>query len=394
MFKMMFTVLPFLIAVLLIPAFVIPARVKTRMQAVWAMVFLFCASEFLCFETFGGDMFAPELPDKAIWFWNWAYSGMCALLVLSLLMLPVRFFLARRIWSERWRTVWFAGLPILAWTMSAIGVYNGYKVPELKEIAVEYENLPDGLDGYKIVHITDIHASSAQRRWRTQAIVDLANSVKPDLICVTGDLSDGYSFKRKRDLEPIEKLEAVDGVYFTTGNHEYYFDAINWKMIFSKWGLRFLENRCVFPRPDLAVGGVNDVACERVRDLSPDPGGVFAMATNGEFRVLLQHRPAPEYDKIYSKSYSYCADLQLSGHTHGGIMPGLRYAVKRSNGGLVKGLYRKHDGSAVYVSPGAGQWAGFPVRFFNDGEITVIRLVKRNKIASVQRCRKPMTLEK
>jgi predicted MPP superfamily phosphohydrolase len=138
-----------------------------------------------------------------------------------------------------------------------------------------------------------------------------------------------------------------------------------------------LDNRCVFPRADLAIGGVNDPECERVHDLKPDPAGVFKVATNGEFRILLQHRPAPDYARIHGDGYEYGADLQLSGHTHGGVMPGLDYLVSRANKGLVKGLYRKDDGSAVYVSPGAGQWAGFPVRLFNDSEITVITLRRK-----------------
>ena len=377
MFKTLFTILPFVFAGLLIPAFVLAGKIRTRGQAIWTMVFLFCASKFVCFEAIGGNAFAPELPEKVIWFWNWAYSGMCVLLAFTLLALPVRFFVSRRYPFDRWRMGWVVALPVLAWTVAAIGVYNGYKTPDVKEVSIEYENLPEGLDGYRIVHISDIHASSASRRWRTEKIVELANAAKPDLICVTGDLSDGYSAKRQKDLEPIRKLKAEDGVYFSTGNHEYYFDSLNWRMTFAKWGLRILDNRCVFPRADLVIGGVNDLECERVRDLKPDSARVFEVATNGEFRILLQHRPAPDYAKIHGDGYKYGADLQLSGHTHGGVMPGLNWLVSRANKGFVKGLYRKEDGSALYVSPGSGQWAGFPVRLFNDSEITVITLRRK-----------------
>jgi predicted MPP superfamily phosphohydrolase len=55
-------------------------------------------------------------------------------------------------------------------------------------------------------------------------------------------------------------------------------------------------------------------------------------------------------------------------------MPGISYLVSKANGGFVKGLYKKEDGSFLYVSSGAGQWAGFPVRLFNDSEITIITL--------------------
>ena len=77
-------------------------------------------------------------------------------------------------------------------------------MPKIKEVTIKSERVPKSLDGYKIVHLSDIHASSALRRWRTEKIVELANGVKVDLICVTGDMSDGYSDKRRRDLEPIK----------------------------------------------------------------------------------------------------------------------------------------------------------------------------------------------
>lgn len=374
MFKILFSILPFVFAALLMPTFVILGRVKTRGQAIWAMVFLFCASKFVCFEALGGNAFAPELPEKVIWVWNWAYSWMCVLLAFTLLALPIRYIISLRFPFECWRIVWLIALPFLAALVAAVGVYNGCKAPKIKEVTIKSERVPKSLDGYKIVHLSDIHASSALRRWRTEKIVELANGAKADLICVTGDMSDGYSDKRRRDLEPIKNLTAKDGVYFVTGNHEYYFDSLNWRILFARWGLRILDNRSVFPREGLVIGGVNDIQCERVNDFKPDPAGVFNVATNGEFRILLQHRPKVDYSKIHNREYEYSADLQLSGHTHGGVMPGISYLVSKANGGFVKGLYKKEDGAFLYVSPGAGQWAGFPVRLFNDSEITIITL--------------------
>ena len=76
-------------------------------------------------------------------------------------------------------------------------------------------------------------------------------------------------------------------------------------------------------------------------------------------------------------SRSYNVKLQLSGHTHGGVFPGLAGFVARCNERNVRGLYRRGD-LILYVSPGTGQWAGFPVRLFNPSEITVFTL-KRSR---------------
>ena len=142
--------------------------------------------------------------------------------------------------------------------------------------------------------------------------------------------------------------------------------------------MRFLRNECVFPHEGLALGGVDDEAIFRwrARATAPDVGSAFAAATNGEFRVLLQHKPKDARANVFSG-----VRLQLSGHTHGGVMPGLNLLVYRANDGFVRGEYRIFaDGAAsgqegrLYVSPGCGQWAGFPVRFFDDPEISVLVL--------------------
>ena len=125
--------------------------------------------------------------------------------------------------------------------------------------------------------------------------------------------------------------------------------------------------------PALALGGVNDYGeAERKRDVLANVGRAFASATNGEFRILLEHRPTHARTHLAANGI----DLQLSGHTHGGIGPVVSSLVARLNGGFVRGLYRI-GGGVLYVSPGTGQWAGFPMRFFNPSEITLIVLRRR-----------------
>lgn len=366
MFKMMFTFLPFAFALGTMFLFVVPAGLKVRTQAMWAMALLVCAMKFLCYGYFGGDTFNPELPDKLMWFWNWAYSGMVILLIIAV---PGRLVRNRRL------RVWL--LPAIAWGLSAVGVYNGVKPPDLEYVELRFENLPESLDGYRIVHISDIHASAAARRWRTEALVERANAADGDLVCLTGDFADGQAHRQWRNLEPIRNLKARDGVLAVTGNHEYISDYHAWQYYYRLWDIRFLGNECAFPRPGLAVGGVNDDMSPRVGAALPDLRAAFAGATNGEFRVLLQHRPcSPIAGGSGTAAEPY--DLQLSGHTHGGVAPVLRWIVQRFNGGFVKGAHSfNHGRSLMYVSPGAGQWAGFPVRFFNDPVITVITLRRK-----------------
>ena len=371
MIRAIFTYAPFAVGLLIMFGLIFPncrqLQLRTRTQAIWAMVILFCCSKFLCFKAFGGHAFNPDLPALVIWIWDWLYSG--AIILAALALVTVFFRFRAKLWV----------LPVLAWGLAAWGLYNGFCVPAVHEVELKYSDLPASLDGYRIVQLSDLHCSSAARRWRTQAVVDKVNALKPDLICLTGDLADGKASRIARHLEPIKELRAKDGVYACTGNHEYYHDYYGWTMHFYEKArdIRFLANACAIPRPGLAVAGVPDRAGrERGLDAVPDPRGAFAAATNGEFRVLLQHRPKGAEENCREVG----VDLQLSGHTHGGIAPLLSWLVKLHNGGYVRGLYPAPGRSGdryLYVSPGSGQWAGFPMRFFNDSEITLLTLRRR-----------------
>ena len=358
-----FTYVPYAFFALTMATFVIPLKLKVRAQAIWSMALLACFSKFLCFAAFGGHAFNPDLPAAIIWTWDWLYSG--AMLLSALGLLTVFFRFRAKLWL----------LPVLAWGLAAGGLHNGFSVPEVHEVELKYSDLPASLDGYRIVQLSDLHCSSAARRWRTEAVVERVNALKPDLICLTGDLADGKASRIARHLEPIKELHAKDGVFACTGNHEYYHDYYGWMTHFyaKATNIRFLANECAFPRPGLAIAGVPDGAgWEHGLDAASDPRGAFVASTNGEFRILLQHRPKGAVENCREVG----VDLQLSGHTHGGIAPGFRPFIASFNGGFTRGVYR-FGKSYLYVSSGCGQWAGFPMRFFNDSEITLIILRRR-----------------
>ena len=358
-----FTYAPFAVLALSFLVFVLRARLKPWPKMLWFLWLAVCFSKFYCFRMFGGHVFYPEFPQALIVLWDVAYSGA---LMLTLIAVPFFFF------RFRFKAVL---LPLIAWTTAAVGVWNGVKVPIVHEIELAFPDLPASLEGYRIAQISDLHCSSAARKWRTGAIVEKVNSLNADLICLTGDYVDGYVADRGVDMLPLKNLKARDGVYYVAGNHEFYRDGVNWDKWYRENGMRFLVNECVFPRPELALGGVNDIVANQYKRTPPDVRQAFAAATNGEFRVLLQHRPETAKDNIGGLG----VNLQLSGHTHGGVAPVVRQLVSKHNRGFSRGIYRYGDG-ILYVSPGAGQWAGFPIRFCNPSEVAVFKLVGRKKV--------------
>ena len=166
MFKTIFQILPFLFALLLTGVFARAARLSVRAQTVWAAVFLACAVKFALFGALGGDVFNPELPEKFIWAWNWAYSGMCLLLALTLPWALACHLARRTRGGEICRAGGRVALPVLAWTLAAVGLYNGIKIPEVVEVPIVSARLPPALEGYRILQLTDIHVSAAATRAR------------------------------------------------------------------------------------------------------------------------------------------------------------------------------------------------------------------------------------
>jgi len=354
------------LGVFVLTYFLFVRRVGLRFPArlVWTLWLLFGFSKFCFFKWYGGHAFNPEFPQLLLWFWDWAYSG-C--MILAFLSVVCCFQFKHKAWV----------LPALAWGLSAWGLWNGVKPPAIREFELTYADLPAELDGYRVVQLSDLHCSSGARRWRTEKVVDLANAQRADLLCLTGDYADGYVSNRLDDISPIERLHAKDGVFAVTGNHEYYWNFRAWQANFySKLpNVRFLANDCAVPRAGLAVGGVPDIVGSRkYKDLAPDIRRAFASAPKDAFRILLQHQPKGA--AVYARECG--VRLQLSGHTHGGITPLFRPIIASHNDGFVHGLYRLGE-SYLYVCPGCGQWEGFPMRFFNESEITVITLRRESK---------------
>ena len=356
---------PWVALAVVVLAFVRTCGLRRRAQAAWVAALLPVCFKYVVYGRLGGDTIFPELPELLIVLWDWAYLAMLGLAVLA----PPCYW-----WRSKAKA--FA-LPAVSALVVGVGMWSGLCVPDVREVELSYPDLPAALDGYRILQITDLHANCAARRWRTEAIVARANAAKPDLMCLTGDFVDGHPEICEDFLEPITRLEAKDGVWAVTGNHEF-MDRTNpvaaWREVYARWGLRFLSNACVFPRPELALGGTDDFEVnvpkwKRAYGPAPDVALAFAAATNGAFRVLMQHQPKEAERNLREHGVR----LQLAGHTHGGFMPGMRQLVAQGNGGFVSGLYRIGDG-VLYVSNGAGRWGGFPLRYFTPSEITVFTL--------------------
>jgi predicted MPP superfamily phosphohydrolase len=255
------------------------------------------------------------------------------------------------------------------------GVANVARGFDVRRITVPLTRLPRSASGYSIVQLTDVHVGPTIGRAFIEKVVAEANALAPDLIVITGDLVDGSVSDLQDHVEPLRELRARDGVYFVTGNHEYYSGADAWIAHLRSLGIRVLRNERVPIADAFDLAGVDDASAHRMLPgHGQDVAGALAGRDPSRAVVLLAHQPKAVKDASAAR-----VDLQLSGHVHGGQLVPFNW-LARLDQPFISGLHRVAE-TWVYVSSGTGYW-GPPMRVGSRAEITRIELVSAPAISS------------
>jgi predicted MPP superfamily phosphohydrolase len=264
------------------------------------------------------------------------------------------------------------GSATLATGAALIGysLFQGLRQVAVKRVEVTLPRLPRALDGLRVVQITDVHIGpTIDGPWLRRLVAQI-NELKPDVIAITGDLVDGSLERLREHARPIGDLRARHGVYFVTGNHEYYAGADEWLRELTDLGLRVLRNERVSLQPApgarFDIAGVDDFHSSSFPGHGPDLARAMRDRDPKTPVLLLAHQPLQIHQAV-----KLGVDLQISGHTHGGqIFPwGFFVRIQQP---YVAGLHRIGD-TALYVSCGTGYW-GPPMRLGAPAEITELTL--------------------
>lgn len=371
----MFHVITGLIALYVIWRFVWQLNWPAPGKVLLSVLVVLAAEHHLITRNFFGTMASPEVPAAVLMALGWAFGALILLasflFITDVAGLIVSLFSRRRGRALLGCTRLRAGSAIAALALSAVGVWQAVRVPEVKTIEVALPNLPRAYDGFRIVHLTDLHASRLLQGDWMQAVVARTNALKPDLTLITGDLVDGTPAARAADVQPLADLRAQYGVVAIPGNHEYYAEYLGWIEAFKKLGLRMLLNEHMTLERDgqpLVLAGITDSVAARVNQPLPDIDAAMKGVPPSSAVILLSHRPVGAVRHAQAG-----AGLQLSGHTHGGQILGPHFITQLANEGYVSGMYQVGN-MQLYVSNGAGLWPGFPIRLGRPSEITQIVL--------------------
>lgn len=265
--------------------------------------------------------------------------------------------------------------------VSAYGAYHENKKPEVSRIVLPYRKLHSDLNGFRLVHVTDIHSGPFISFETIGEVVDMANSLKPDLIVLTGDYVNSNPAYIRGCVQVLDELRAPAGVFGVFGNHDYYTGISAMREAFSRARISILSDSRGAGRGLeglLNIVGVEDPVSGWANDAEfPNLKHLSGLVLPGRFNLLLSHRPG-----IFRASKHWDVPLTLAGHTHGGqiIFPGIARNGFSLAGLFVTythGLYRSDIDPQVrmYVNRGIGTIIA-PVRLFCPPEIAEITLVQ------------------
>ncbi|NLV81789.1 MAG: metallophosphoesterase [Synergistaceae bacterium] len=238
-------------------------------------------------------------------------------------------------------------------------------------LKVPTQKLPVESTNLRVVQLTDLHLGPWVGTLLLEQIVDKINKAEPDIIVVTGDLTDGSLDNREDELEILRKMKAPLGIFAVTGNHDYY-DSIDSAIAFMESaGMKVLKTESI-EVGGIIIAGVNDIdhLLKSKWGLSRSESLILSLerVQKEKFLLLLRHRPIIE---LGTEGHF---DLQLSGHTHGGQLFPL-FSSRHIIVGCNRGCKKLKCGGLLYVNNGAG-FVGPPFRFMAPPEIAVIDIVK------------------
>lgn len=290
---------------------------------------------------------------------------------------------------------WKVGLGAAAVLLTALlyGFIFGWRRIVVRTATCRSTLLPDDFDGYRIVHLSDLHIGTFLRNPAfIDSLADAVNGQHPDMVVFTGDLVNVSAIELLPFRKTLSAISAPDGVYSVMGNHDYCMyaqdcthrvhgrsitvaerDRMLLQYMEDKMGWRMLMNENVVikrGKSSIAVVGVENIGKPPFKSFGNLAKALTGLP-EGMFKILLSHDPTHWRCGVLNKTD---IALTLSGHTHAGQVrlgrfSPAKWAYNEWGGSYVEG------NSMLHVSPGIG--GTVPFRFGAWPEINVVVLKKK-----------------
>lgn len=282
------------------------------------------------------------------------------------------------------------GMVAILCSCLAYGRYVGMWRTRVTDVEYQSEDVPDAFDGYRIVHISDLHVDTFDSKPQAlQDVVDIINAQDADLILFTGDMVTGYLESVFGHKDVLSRMHAKDGVMSVLGNHDFFIydpscaseadrdeaaaeltrfeESLGWKV------LRNASTDITRGEESIVVAGVDNTnGAQGFHTIQKGDLAKAVEGRRGRFTILLSHDPGHWTADVLPHS-----DIQvtLSGHTHAAQVRLLGISLARLMFKECDGRY-DHEGRMLYVNAGIGCTA--PFRIGCPSEITVITLKSKS----------------
>jgi uncharacterized protein len=267
---------------------------------------------------------------------------------------------------------WALLIAASAYAVAALTGYIGSRWLRVKELDACFRDLPESLEGMRIVQVSDLHVGPHTSRCHLAAVARKVRDARPDLIAITGDQVDDYARDVAYFAEAFAELSAPHGVFAVPGNHDVYAGWSGVRAGLEAMGITVLVNDAVEilrGTGSFWVAGTGDPAALGGRGPAPDLSRTLARVPEGAFTIALAHNPA-----LWPGLARRGVQLTLSGHTHHGQLsiPSLGWSLASPFLEHAMGDHRLGE-SLLYISPGTNSW-GLPFRIGALPEVTVVTL--------------------
>lgn len=326
--------------------------------------------------------FLVLLPTTALWWLGEAIRGVAAALLRRSAAPPASH--AEASSSVLSRREFLGAAAAVAAPPIVTGLATGTAVWQIEQFRVRpltlaIPSLPLALDGLTIAHVTDVHVGRFTSGPVLKRIIDTTNSLRADLVLMTGDLINHAIADLPAALDMVRQFDARHGVYMCEGNHDLIESREAFESITRASGVPLLINETTDLRIRgqlLQLLGLRWGSAERGASHA-DHRGDRAIASSMDvllplrnpeaFPILLAHHP-----HAFDVAAANKLPLTLAGHTHGGqlmLTPNVGFGPWMFR--YWSGLYQRNHCSLI-VSNGVGNW--FPLRTNAPAEIVHLTL--------------------
>jgi len=244
--------------------------------------------------------------------------------------------------------------------MSIYGIINA-RIIRLTKIKITLPNLLAFWKGKSAIMVSDLHLGQILKTGFAKKIVKLVNRENPEIVFIPGDFYDGVHTDFQSLADEFKKINAPQGVYFCSGNHELTAGYGQCEQALKNVGVKILENQ------KAEINGLQIAGVAFKHDVMPDLAQTLKNLglEKNKPSILLKHTPL-QLKEVEEAGFN----MALCGHTHRGqVWPGSL---------ITKGIFKGFDyglktfkNLVVYTSSGAGTW-GPPMKIFSKPEIVKI----------------------